>query len=173
MVEAAFMMPMFVILFYASLYAENLGKVNSQSNRNSRQQAWTYAMANCGDTSGQDESEVLPPSDPGSGSGAATKLSPLTPGTGGPSGSNPLANATGALVSSIGSVFPDANGAQSLTNPTLNWRDPNLYNGNPGTATTQVNQHVVVNCNNAPWDGGAVQALYHLGQSFVNAISSF
>ena len=59
LVEAAFMLPMFVILWYGSLYVHNLGSKYIAVNTAAREDAWTTAMSNCGVHKSSD-SEVLP-----------------------------------------------------------------------------------------------------------------
>jgi len=55
------MLPMFVILWYGSLYVHNLGKNYIKVNTTARSDAWSTAMANCGVPPKGAESEHLPP----------------------------------------------------------------------------------------------------------------
>ena len=57
MVEAAFMLPMFVILFFTTMYLHNLNAKQIALNMTTREAAWSYAMANCNVTKDAD-SEV-------------------------------------------------------------------------------------------------------------------
>jgi hypothetical protein len=167
LVEAAFMMPMFVILFYASLFAHNLSNTYIKSSQQARANAWAYAMANCGDTA-SDNVEVLPPVDT-EGAGAATKISPMPDNPTSPPGNgNFLSGMAGTIFGDISGLFPNPNGSQSVQTNSLNWRMPNLYNQTDSGTTSTVKRSVTIDCNNVANDGGAVNTLILIGKSIAN-----
>ncbi len=167
LVEAAFMMPMFVILFYASLFAHNLSNTYIKASQQARANAWAYAMANCGDTA-SDNVEVLPPVDT-EGAGAATKISPMPDDPTTPPGNgNFLSGMAGTIFGDISGLFPNPNGSQSVQTKSLNWRMPNLYYDTDAGTTSTVKRSVTVDCNNVANDGGAVNTLALIGKSIAN-----
>jgi hypothetical protein len=156
MVEAAFMLPMFVILWYGSLYVHNLGSKYINVNSNARAEAWQTAMANCG-VHHDSDSEKLPlaltggSGLPGNGGNEANQVSTALKS----------GNVTGAMsgfvsgfTSLISSIFPNPSGAVVTKSDTVNWRVPNLYNhtGLSGESTAVLGSSTVV-CNEAPQDG--------------------
>jgi hypothetical protein len=180
LVEAAFMLPMFVILFYASLYAHNLGYNHIKMNRQARETAWAYAMANCGDKA-DEEVEVLPQVNAGGGSGEATKVSPMPDGpaaqNSGDGISGMVQGLEGTIADAVAGLFPNPNGAQGVGTQNLSWREPNLYNGNGvgfaglgGSNTTTITESVTIFCNQAAKDGGAVNVLEDIGSSILSAL---
>jgi len=167
LVEAAFMMPMFVILFYASLFAHNLSNTYIKASQLARANAWAYAMANCGDTA-SDNVEVMPPVET-SGAGAATKVSPMPDNPTTPPGNgNFLSGMVGTIFGDISSLFPNPNGSQSVQTNSLNWRMPNLYNQTDGGSTSTVKRSVTIDCNNVANDGGAVNTLILIGKDIAS-----
>jgi Flp pilus assembly protein TadG len=165
MVEAAFMLPMFVILFFTTLYLHNLNSKQIALNNTARESAWSYARANCGIVLDAD-SEVYDSVDSGgdaastiattngsneAGSAASTAFSAGSV-TGG------MAAFVSTVTTAISSVFPNPTGSQKKSNDTVAWNMVNLYaNGSSGSQTTQtptpVAQTVTVYCDEAPQDG--------------------
>lgn len=61
LVEAAFMFPMFVLLFFSIIYAHSFSATQIDVNTQARELAWTDAMTNCVQGGGgDDEKETLP-----------------------------------------------------------------------------------------------------------------
>jgi hypothetical protein len=167
LVEAAFMMPMFVILFYASLFAHNLSLTYIKASQQARANAWAYAMANCGDTA-SDNVEVMPPVDT-EGAGAATKIQPMPDNPTNTAGNgNFLGGMVGTIFGDISSIFPNPNGSQSVQTSSLNWRMPNLYNQTDAGSTSTVKRSVTIDCNNVANDGGAVNTLILIGKDIAS-----
>jgi hypothetical protein len=172
MVEAAFMMPMFVLLFFTSIYAHNLYAKQIALNMTSRSQAWSLAMYNCSKGPGSPEGETLGAADSG-GSGEATTIS-LNAGSGssdsssatsgalnGGSVSGAATSAISGVTSMISSIFPNPSGSQSVQNGSVSWRAPNLYNpgDNGGIQSTQVTQTVTIVCNEQAQNGNICTAI--------------
>jgi hypothetical protein len=157
MVETAFMLPMFVILWYSSLYVHGLGSKHIGANTDARADAWRTAMANCGVKHDSDSENFLPPV--GGSIGLGSNGSSDTSGA----VSNALKNGNlgGALsgfvsnfTSVIASVFPNPNGAQVTKTDVINWRVPDLYNKTGlNNQDTNVTGTTTVVCNEAPMDG--------------------
>ena len=155
------MLPMFVILWYSSLYVHSLGSKYIKVNSEARSDAWQTAMANCGvhhDT----DTEVLPPS-----LGGVVGLSAAGGDTAGAvSTALKNGNVTGGLsgfvntfTTVISSIFPNPNGSQFLKTDDVSWRVPDLYDhSGEGKRDTIVQGTTTVVCNEAPMDGtiGAV-----------------
>jgi hypothetical protein len=178
LVEAAFMMPMFVILFFTSIFFHNLNAKQITLNVTTRAQAWTYAMHNCRAGEGQDEHEIpfapasvaAPPSV--ATSGAAFQIQMRGNGSGGLSSVNsalsagPIMNGIssvmGPIANFLSSIFADPQGSESFIADGVNWRMPNLYSkGNIDGANknTPVQQTVIIACNEQAENGSVGNAL--------------
>jgi hypothetical protein len=172
LVEATFLMPMFVILFFATLYAHNLGYGHMKENREARAAAWALAMSNCND-SGDSDSEVLPGANTG-GSGAASRVS-LTPSTeplpGGGDPTSMLSGLMGTIASGVAQAIPiNADSAKSEQTKDLSWRLPNLYEHDASRKQTSIKQTATITCNNAPKNGGLVATLLDMGESVASVL---
>lgn len=156
LVEAAMMLPMFVILWYSSLYVHSLGSKHIDVNTTARQDSWSSAMANCG-VAGQSETEQLPAnmggkvglSAKGGGSSSAVSTA-LKNGS--------LIGAFASFVSGftaiISSIFPNPDGAQFMKMQTISWRVPDLYDhSGMSNSSTPVQGTTTVVCNEAPENG--------------------
>jgi len=172
MVEAAFMMPMFVILFFTSLYAHNLNAKQISLNMTTRASAWALAMYNCSKGPASDEGETLQAANSG-GTGEPQTIS-LSGGSGndasnaassafsGGSVSGALSSVMSGITSAIASVFPNPQGSQSQIHDTVSWRMPNVYvegGSTSGPNSTPVGQTVTVVCNEQAVDGSIGQAV--------------
>jgi hypothetical protein len=171
MVEAAFMMPMFVLLFFTSIYAHNLNAKQISLNITTRGNSWGYAMNNCG-VGGDDETETLP-----------SGVSATTVSLFGESGNDTESaastalssgNTTGAISSissgvtgAISSVLPNPNGSQAQIIDSVSWRQPNVWSGNLSTGAATVRQTVTVVCDQEPHNGNIETAV----QGIVCAIT--
>jgi hypothetical protein len=158
MVEAAFMFPMFIILWFASLYAYNWGRAQIDTKTLARQQAWATSMSNCG-SPGQSESELLPPADSGGQpithdlpSSLSSQLSGVLGGGGGGGGSF-IVQLIQGLVNSVQSLFPNPQGAIQAQQKTINFRIPNQYAHDPGVGSKQIKANVTVYCNDTAKNG--------------------
>ncbi len=166
MVEAAFMMPMFVLLFFTSLYAHNLNAKQISLNIESRSEAWGFAMNNCG-AAGQDETESLPSISTGDGlqevqlygesgndaaSAAGTALS-------GGNVTGAISSIASGIVGAIANVLPNPYGSQASFKTTVDWRQPNVWSGAKPTGSGNVQQTVTVLCNQEPQDGNIETAV--------------
>jgi hypothetical protein len=157
LVEAAFMLPMFVILWYASLYVHSLGSKYIGINTLARQDTWQTAMANCG-VNGEQETEVLP---------ASLSTGINLPSTGGGDTINAVVgalkngNIAGALAgfvntftAALANAFPSPKGAHFTKTATVSWRVPDLYDhSGMNNETTNLKYSYTVVCNIAPENG--------------------
>jgi len=159
MVEAAFMMPMFVMLFFTSIYAHNLNAKQISLNLTTRAQSWALAMYNCSKGPGSPEGETLQAANSG-GSGEPTQitLKSTNPSTSGSAAMSALSGGSimgmmstfmGMATGILSGLFPDPPGSQSQVKDSVSWRMPNLYNGAGvgQTNSTPVQQTVTLVCN--------------------------
>jgi len=157
LVEAAFMLPMFVILWYASLYVHSLGSKYIAINTLARQDAWQTAMANCG-VHGQQDTEVLPASlssgvNLPDGGGGDTINSVVTALKGG-NVAGALAGFVNTFTAAIANAFPDPKGTHFTKTATVNWRVPDLYDhSGMGNESTNLKYSTTVVCDIAPENG--------------------
>lgn len=159
MVEAAFMAPMFVILWFVALYAHNLGSTKISLNSKARAQAWDYALANC--DQGQGDTPTTPAD-----WGVSETPGPLTPVPGSPptqppsqGGSNPNSQVMGQIAGFLGNLFTNPEGSHSVQNGNVNFRVPNLYDHTGGTTSKQLASTVVLFCNEKAQDGSFSEIL--------------
>jgi cytoskeletal protein RodZ len=182
MVEAAFMFPMFVIMFFSIVYAHSFSSTQIDANTQSRQLAWNDAMSNCTKTGSADQ-EQLPPN--------ATSLTVSHGNFESTNSSNPITTNTnetnsklnktstssdttnamqsamsggslegafgailGPILNAVASILPDPEGAQATAKANISYRLPNNYAGlNPNNSTT-ISQITTIPCNLAPQAGG-------------------
>ncbi len=177
LVEAAFMLPMFLILFFGSLFANNLGLAYINMSQTSRANAWAFAMANCGNASktGASELENEPPVVTG-GAGQATKVSPMpdnpsatVPGLSSiPGVGSMLSGLSGTIASTVDKIFPNPDGSTATNSLNLKWREPNNYKKTDDGGTTTVTRTVTVFCNNRGEDGGAWNTIKLIGKTIAD-----
>jgi hypothetical protein len=182
MVEAAFMFPMFVILWFSIVYAHAFSSTQIDTNTQSRELAWTDAMSNC-NTPGYQEKETLPQNNDSlsvtrntwTSTTATTTIAVSTNETASalsatPSSSNAsdamkaavsggsLEGAFGALIgpvlNAIASILPSPKGAKAVSRGPVSWRMPNTYAGLDPSNSTTMKQTTTVTCNIAPINGG-------------------
>jgi hypothetical protein len=172
LVEAAFMLPMFVILWYGSLYVHNLGSKYIAVNTAAREDAWTTAMSNCGVHKSSD-SEVLPaaegsPSPLKNGGGSDSSAVSTALGQGNVTGA--ISGLVNSITKAISNIFPNPKGATALKTDKINWRDPDLYD-HSGMAeqSTKVKGTITIVCNEAPEDGSISNVIGNL-VGFVKSI---
>ncbi len=171
MVEAAFMLPMFVLLWFTSLYAHRMGATQIDLNTEARANAWQYAMANCG-TLGTSPSE----NEPGLSPPAGTTNPGLNgmddnPGTTTSSGLGSAPNGEAGKISKLASpvtnfiadLMPNPTGSVARIKKTINWREPNLYvaggGGSAANNETNMQQTVTLVCNQYPQNGNILSAI--------------
>jgi hypothetical protein len=142
LVETALMFPLFITITFAGFYAYNLGRAGIEIHTGARQEAWTYAMSNCGNN-GQSESEALPPQGPVSSGRTTGGLSTSTPITHDPNstsfsqelsgtmGSGQLAGAGQFVITiidgffnEIQGLFPNPKGSTNTQTEAVNYRIP-------------------------------------------------
>jgi hypothetical protein len=155
MVEAAFMLPMFVLLWYVALYAHNMNSKQIGFNLQTRSDAWAYAMANCGGGSGSGPAVTVMPQfqqQPSFNySGQSTpSFSNIVSGGGG--GAASYMSAIGGVLSSF-PFFTDPNGEQSTQQTQVSFRMPQTYGGDMSTGTTPVGSKMTLFCNEKPQTG--------------------
>ena len=199
MVEAAFMFPMFVLMFFTLIYAHSYSATKIDEQTQARELAWTNAMANCGKAS-SDEVENLPttvtslnmtrnnftgigstsqiamttsskPQSPMTGTASTTSLEATVSGAiAGGAVEGAFSAIMGIVLDAVASVFPDPNGAQGSSNGTVSWRLPNSYaNANPNNSTT-ITQQVTVMCNETAQDGSLKTVLGDAISSIVSIV---
>ena len=182
MVEAAFMFPMFIIMWFSIVYAHAFSATEIDTNTQSRELAWNDAMGNCNKT-GDSEKETLP-GNLGSLSSSAgnwqstssstptvTNTSDLAQKLSGTASSSSAHDATKAaiaggslegafgallnpILTAVASILPDPEGEQAIARANVSWRMPNNYNGMDPTNSTPIRQTTTVPCNLAPLNGG-------------------
>jgi hypothetical protein len=183
MVEAAFMFPMFIILFFAMIYAHNYGATQIETNSQARSLAWNDAMANCNLGPASDEREDLPTNSntaPSTNVGNFTGLSGQSSTTTVSTSANTtlklnasandsstgvsqalsggnieggLSGIIGIVVNFVAQIFPDPEGAQASSSGTISWRLPNNYTGDDPTNSTTRSQKVTIMCNEKALEG--------------------
>lgn len=157
LVETAFMLPMFVILWYGSLYVHSLGSKYIQVNSDARADAWQTAMANCG-VHHDEETEKLPAALGGgtglAGSGGAGSSSAVSTALKNGNSAGALSGFVNTFTSILSSVFPNPNGSTVLKTQTISWREPDLYDhSGMSPKSTTVKGTTTVVCNEAPMNG--------------------
>ncbi len=177
LVEAAFMMPMFIILFFTSLYAHNVNSKQITLNTTARAQAWAYAMSNCNKGPGSPEGESLPLGS--SGNAQTMDLEGGSPGGGTSAASSALSSGSvtgaissflSAITSVLSDIFANPPGSQSTVRDSVSWRLPNVYDGSGyGVRSTPLYQSVTVVCNEQAQNGSIVTAVEDLLCSIVHA----
>jgi Flp pilus assembly protein TadG len=152
MVEAAAILPVFVVLWFAVVYAHNVADAKMRMVAGSRAIAWAYAMGNCGN-----QGDPNPTPTPQI---AGKKVDPMlaAPGVGsmlGSGGGGFMSAITGVVSNAVSSAVPLAQDfdSQWTMNQPVSFRMPNNYNGNPGVGVHTVTGLVTVSCNEAPLDG--------------------
>lgn len=164
LVEAAFMFPMLVICFYASVYMHTYYSSQIDNNTLSRELAWNDSMSNCGSPAGDFDAAPTPaaPTAPlrstfvGIGAGAQNNFQSTT--AAGPKNHQSLSATANDVRTGVGSAlkgldfpgvigglfnpmlafiagfFPNPNGSQAVATSPFNWRQINGYNGGTGTS---------------------------------------
>ncbi len=183
MVEAAFMMPMFVILFFTSLYLHNVNSHQIALNIESRGEAWQYAMDNCGKGAGHMDTEVLGPPTSVVGTVTAVPLQSQNANDAGSAastalGAGSISGAASSIMSEVvgfvSQIFPNPKGAQAKVTDSVSFRVPDLYkNGgaDAGDGTTHLKQEVTVVCNEQAVNGNVCTALSGILGAFGLSIS--
>jgi len=196
MVEAAFMFPLFIILFFSLIYAHSYTGTKIDEATQARELAWTNAMSNCG-TTGDSETEQLPDNTPSlslthgnfvathqtSSIAMTTTSNPQQPMNGesnstqtgvsqsiaGGSIEGAFSGLLSMVLGAVSDLFPDPNGAQGLSKTAISWRMPNNYNGSDPSNSTTVTQTVTVMCNEKPQNGTVLTVI----EDFFGDIASF
>jgi len=148
MVEAAFMFPMFVILWFSVVYAHAFSSTQIDTNTQSRELAWTDAMSNC-NKQGYQEKETLPDNNDSlsvtrntwTSTSATTTIAVST-------------NETASALSATPSSSNASHGAKAVSRGPVSWRMPNTYAGLDPSNSTTMSQTTTVTCNIAPINGG-------------------
>jgi hypothetical protein len=178
LVEAAFMLPMFVILWYGSLYVHSLGSTYIKVNTSARQDAWQTAMSNCG-VRFSSNSEVLPASLGGvvtlpdtGGDGATASAIAAALKSGNIIGA--LAGFVNTFTAEISVLFPNPNGASFVSTAGVSWRVPNLYDHTgAGERNTTVSGAATVVCNEAPINGSILGVAVGLVNLILSIVQTF
>jgi hypothetical protein len=200
LVEAAFMFPMFIILFFSVIYAHSFTATKIDEATQARELAWNNAMTNCVQGGGGSDSETLPDLETslsltrgnfkGTGTpstiGMNTTSKPLTPMNGeagstqagvtqsisGGSIEGAFAGIVGMLLDTVAKIFPDPNGAQGVTTGSVSWRLPNNYAHTDPNNSTSLTHTVTVYCNEAPQDGSVKTVVGDLVGDISNFVTS-
>jgi hypothetical protein len=182
LVETALMFPLFITITFAGFYAYNLGRAGIEVHTGARQEAWTYAMSNCGNK-GQSESETLPAQAPvvsGLSVGGLGTTTPITHDPNTPSFSQELSGTMGTgqlsgagqfvitlidgFFNEIQGLFPNPKGSTNTQSEVVNYRIPTYGTNSPGfvkragssgggALTKNVKNNVVVFCNEKAQNG--------------------
>jgi hypothetical protein len=196
MVEAAFMFPLFIILFFSLMYAHSYTATKIDEETQGREMAWTNAMSNCG-TTGDSETEQLPdnvtslslthgsfvatnqsssivmtttsnPQQPMNGESNSTQ-SGVSQAIAGGSVEGAFSGLLGMILGAVSDLFPDPNGAQGVSKTAISWRMPNNYNGSDPSNSTTLTQTVTVMCNEKPQNGTVLTVI----EDFFGDVMSF
>jgi hypothetical protein len=196
MVEAAFMFPLLIILFFSLIYAHSYTGTKIDEATQAREMAWTNAMSNCGN-SGDSETEKLPdnvtslslthgnfvatnqassiamtttsnPQQPMNGESNSTQTG-VSQSVSGGSIEGAFSGLLSMVLGAVSDLFPDPNGAQGVSKTTISWRMPNNYNGSDPSNSTTVKQTVTVMCNEKPQNGTVLTVI----EDFFGDIMSF
>jgi len=200
MVEAAFMFPMFIILFFSIIYAHSFSATKIDEATQARELAWSNAMSNCVQGGGGSDSETLPdmetslaltkgnfratgspstiamnttsnPQLPMNGEASSTQAG-VSQAIAGGSIEGALGGIVGMLLNAVSDIFPDANGAQGVTSGAVSWRLPNNYaNSDPSNSTT-ITHTVTVMCNEKPQNGSVETVVADLVGDISNFVTS-
>ena len=189
MVEAAFMFPMFIILFFSVIYAHSFSATKIDEATQARELAWTNAMGNCGKT-GDAIIEKIPdqvsdlsvtrgnftgveqtsqiaiqtttsPQSPMNGESSSTK-SGVSEAIAGGSIEGAFGNIANMLVGVVADLFPDPDGAQGVGTGTVSWRLPNNSAASDPTNSTKLTQTVTVMCDETVQNGSVLTVVKDL-----------
>jgi hypothetical protein len=156
MVEAACVSLLFVIIWYAAVYAHNLGSTAAKLNSEAREQAWNYAMANC--DQGQGDSPTTPAD-----WGATESPGPLNPVPGNPpkqpkkqGGNSSVMN---AIEGFLGKLFVNPEGSLSIENGAVRFRVPDYSHKSTPSTMKNMKVQVLVYCNEKAQNGSITQIL--------------
>ena len=198
LVEAAFMFPMFIILFFSVIYAHSFSATKIDEATQAREMAWTNAMSNCGHT-GAPENETVPdevaslsmsrgnftatsqtstiamnttsnPQNPLNGDGATT-TSGVQHAIAGGSIEGAFSEIANMLVGAVAGIFPDPNGAQGVSTGAVSWRLPNNYNNTDPNNSTTIKHTVTVMCNETPQNGSVAAVVEDVFGDIMNFVT--
>jgi hypothetical protein len=171
LVETAFMLPMFVILWYGSLYVHNLGKNYVKVNTLARADAWQTAMANCGVPPKGAESEHLPTSLGGVGpvyGGGGNDTNAVTTAVRNSNPGGAISAFVNSFTTALANAFPAMSGSTFLKTNKVSWREPDLYDHSETGSSVKVKGTTSVVCDLAPEDG----TISNVAGALVSIISS-
>jgi Flp pilus assembly protein TadG len=165
LVEAAFLSPLFVILFFAGVFAHNLFSTKLDMIQTARANAWNYAMTNCSQGQGDQHWTQADWGNSAANDKAITGDIPnptswgSPPGvSGGGKGSSSAQNGMGGIEKVLGGLLANPTGAQSAMTKNISYRIPNIYTHSDGKGIGQAGSTVTLFCNEEAQNGsiGAV-----------------
>ncbi len=163
LVESAAVLPLFVIMWFVTITAHEIGLEKAKQINVARGNAWGYAMANCGDTGSSNPTKT--PSGVTANQGRIDPMFQMPP-IGQMASSGGMGGWMSAIVSVISGfvqeIVPLAHDwdTQDIENKTVNYRIPDNYKGGGKNASAHtVTGNVVVTCNEAPFNGDLISAL--------------
>lgn len=199
LVEAAFMFPLLIILFFSCIYAHSYSATKIDEATQARELAWTNAMGNCGKSAGSIETEVLPdkgdslsltrqnfravgsPStivmsttatilDSMNGTGDNTQTGASQALSGG-SIEGAFAGIMGMVLNAVSSIFPDSSGSQAASKGSVAWRLPNNYAATDPSNSTSLTNTVTVACNEKVQNGSVEAVVADIFGSITSFVS--
>jgi hypothetical protein len=175
MVEAAFMFPMFLILWFAAIAAYKIPASVIDLNSKSRSDAWARAMNNCSAATSDDPEQY-----PASWGNAVS--SPLTnePDIGSLFSSAMSSGSVGGIVGGVvnaitgalAEIIPNPTGSASTYQNTVNWRMSNRYANTDNASSTKLARTVTIVCDGGVQDGSVWNALTDLVGAIIGLIPS-
>lgn len=200
MVEAAFMFPMFIILFFSIIYAHSFSATKIDEAAQARELAWSNAMSNCVEGGGGSDSETLPTMEsslsltkgnfratgspstismsttsnsqlPLNGEASSTQTG-VSQAISGGAIEGALSGIVGMLLNTVADIFPDPNGAQGVTTGAVSWRLPNNYANMDPSNSTSITHTVTVMCNEKPQNGDVKTVVADLVGDIANFVTS-
>jgi hypothetical protein len=172
MVEAVAILPIFVVLWFTTLFAFNLGATKIAMNATSRGDAWAYAMGNCG--AGSDPAKTPWP---GGGWGSVSTSSDAFStnatsliGGGGASGFDIV----GALTTVVSNFLPGlgtSNSSIEQEQKTINYVTPSVGVVSAGSSLSKNVQYTsTVFCNEAPRNGNIMGVIGSIGNMLKSVL---
>jgi hypothetical protein len=152
LVEAAFIFPMFIILFFGALYFHNAWFKKFDVIAQARSESWAYAMSACG-KNGEDNTEKFSGVKANKGTLTMTDtvnnnmVSQLAGG-----GFTGFLSGLGSYISSL-PIFLNPEAADSAHSGTVDYRQRDIYDKTVANSTTTLNYEAVVVCNIDPANG--------------------
>jgi hypothetical protein len=173
LVEAAFMFPMFLILWFAAITAYKIPASVIDLNTKSRSDAWALAMDNCGAHTSNDPEQY--PQAWGNATSAPLTNEPdivtlfksamKAGGVGGIVG-----GVVNVLTAALAEVIPNPTGSASTYQSSVHWRMSNRYANTDVAHSTKLSRTVTIVCDNGVQNGDLWNALTDVAGAVLDLI---